>query len=208
MSGSLGSVVAELQALRREVADLQARVLALESAGGPSEAVPFASPVTVNYSFASGAQQQYPALPPFPFGSPGERLSGTEFSSPASNTTAGSVQYSEVQRREAAVRVGQFLRRALAGEVRGDSGRSSLRLPSRCYILCQDITGQRFNPVRIFSSWSSIKPHVKVGSDCGDSIFVGLPSLWEAEVAIREAGLQVPSHGGSGSLGGGGGAAQ
>lgn len=206
MSGSLGSVVAELQALRREVADLQARVLALESAGGPSEAVPFASPVTVNYSFASGAQQQYPALPPFPFGSPGERLSATEFSSPASNTTAGSVQYSEVQRREAAVRVGQFLRRALVGEVRGDSGRSSL--PSRCYVLCQDITGQRFNPVRIFSSWSSIKPHVKVGSDCGDSIFVGLPSFWEAEVAIREAGLQVPSHGGSGSLGGGGGAAQ
>lgn len=204
MSGSLASVVSELQSLRREVADLQARVLALENPESAAEALPFASPVTVNYSFASGAPQQYPALPPFPLSSPGERLSATEFSSPASNTTAGSVQYSEVQRREAAVRVGQFLRRALAGEVRGDSGRSSLRLPSRCYVLCQDITGQRFNPVRIFSSWSSIKPHVKVGADCGDSIFVGLPSIWEAEVAIREAGLQVPSHGGSGAVGGGG----
>ena len=199
MSGSPSSLVLELQALRRDLADLQTRVLALELRDSSETAVPFASPLTVNYSVTGGAQQ-YPALPPFPFSSPGERPAGTDFSSPASAApsaaTAGPFYYSEAQRREAAVKVGQFLRRALAGEQRGDSGRSSLRLPSKCYVLCRDIRGQNYNPARIFNSWSAVKPYVKVDNSCGDAVFVGLPSEWEAEIAIREAGLQVPAHGG------------
>ena len=73
MSGSPSSLVLELQALRRDLADLQTRVLALELRDSSEAAAPFASPVTVNYSVSGGAQQ-YPALPPFPFSSPGELL--------------------------------------------------------------------------------------------------------------------------------------
>ena len=195
MSSSPSSLVAELQSLRRDLAELQARVLALESQGAAEGPQSFSSPVTVNYTLGAGSQQ-YPSLPPFLVGSPSDRPSVTEFSSPGSAITAGSYYYSEVQRREAAVRIGQFLRRSLAGEQRGESGRSALKLPSKCYVLCRDIHGQTYNPARLFQSWAALKPFVKINGSCGDSVFIGLPSEWEAEIAIREAGLQVPANGG------------
>ena len=112
---SLAALVAEVQALTREVAELRARVLSLENQLLAAELPPSAlsSPITVNYVGGS----PYPELPPFPTGAAASQLplSG-EVPSPnpssvASVATAGN--YTEAQRIAAAEEVGRFLARAL-----------------------------------------------------------------------------------------------
>ena len=46
-------------------------------------------------------------------------------------------------RRQLAVEIGQFLRRALNGEHRGSSGRDRLKLANRCYLILADFRGRR-----------------------------------------------------------------
>ena len=46
--------------------------------------------------------------------------------------------------------------------------------------------------MQIYRSFGSIKPLVKDGGACGNSIFVGLPTLWECRACVRAAGLQWP----------------
>lgn len=96
------------------------------------------------------------------------------------------------QREQIAAGVGAFLRRSLAGDHRGTSGREHLRLASRLWIVVRSITGEVFSPVRIFRSWGRAKELVKVGNSVGDSIFVGLPSEREARVCIQAADLVYP----------------
>ena len=81
-------------------------------------------------------------------------------------STVATVEVSDrAGREELAKEIGRFLRRGLAGERLGTSGRDKLRLQNRCYL---------------------------IGSDCGFSLFVGFPSHWEARVAAVEAGVVVP----------------
>ena len=192
---SLAALVAEVQALTREVADLRARVLSLENQLLAAELPPSAlsSPITVNYVGGS----PYPELPPFPTGAAASQLplSG-EVPSPnpssvASVATAGN--YTEAQRIAAAEEVGKFLARALRGDLRGDSGRSKLRIPSRVYLLVKDVRGRVYDPVQIHRSWASIAPLVKERGHCGDSVFVGLPTLWEAKIAVVAGQLNWPA---------------
>ncbi len=151
---SLSSLLAEVQSLTREVADLRARVLSLEGRQLASDLPPSAlsSPITVNY--VGGA---YPELPPFPSGSAASQLplSG-EVPSPnpssVASTAAGEI-YTESQRIAAAEQVGKFLARAVRGDIRGDSGRSKLRIPSKVYILVRDIRGKIYDPVQIHRTW-------------------------------------------------------
>lgn len=110
---------------------------------------------------------------------------------PSGRVSAG--QYTEDFRREVASGIGDFIRRNLDGTNRGPSGRQQISLPSKVYILARDISGQDYNPVQVFHSFAAIRPHVRDGDFLGDSIFVGFPTLWEAQVAVRQAGLQWPA---------------
>lgn len=94
-----------------------------------------------------------------------------------------------VEREEIATEVGRFLRRSLAGTHRGSSGRDALPLASRFWIVVRDIQGVVYDPVRVFSRWSSARALVKRGASAGDSIFVGLPSQREVDRAVRAGGF-------------------
>eukprot|EP00438_Fugacium_kawagutii_P021756 Skav204651 [mRNA] locus=scaffold949:89059:93092:- [translate_table: standard] len=96
-------------------------------------------------------------------------------------------------REEAAREIGQFLRRSLAGQNRGTSGRSRLpNLQNRIYLVARDYQGTLYNPVRVEDRFYRVRALCQQGNDWGDSVFVGLPSQREAVLATRAAGLSEP----------------
>ena len=192
---SANPLVVELQALRQELASISSRVLVLEeqvgglrSSGGSLFASPSPAPLTVNYVGTPLAE-----VPPFP------NLDSSSFSLPSPSTlTPGTVPITsptEEDRTRVAIEVGEFLSRCLQGTNRGSSGRSKIPLPSRIYVVVRDREGRVFDPVQVHHTFSSVRPLVKLGESAGDSIFVGLPSLWEARLAVQTAGLRWPADG-------------
>lgn len=171
---SLEVVLTELRLLRRDLAELGARVTALEvDRAGTSSG---AGSITVSYLGAPAASEEEPVV-------------AAEASVPAPK--AGARQYSEQERIEAAEKAGQFLKRALSGGLLGTSSRDQLNIQSRVYVLCRDIHGKCYNPPQVHRAFSTLKPLVKNSEGLlGDSVFIGLPTLWEAKIAVRAAGLE------------------
>lgn len=73
--------------------------------------------------------------------------------------------------------IAAHLKRALAGEHRGESGRDHLPSGSRYWLVIRSYSGEIFDPVRVYSRWGPAKAVTKRGDDLGQSVFVGLPSL-------------------------------
>ena len=192
----------EIQQLRQDLAALSARVLVLEDRverGAPSSAA--ASPLTVNYCGGSGlgGSGSFQDLPPLPeFSSPGSAITSQEVQTPVA---PGAVVLSEAARLAIAEGAGRFLRRALAGDFRGGSGRDRVRLSSRIYVLVRDLSGRVYDPVEVYQNFSSLKPKVKSGDSAGNSIFIGFPTQWEAKAAVAAANLRWPDGTGTGSAG-------
>lgn len=113
----------------------------------------------------------------------------------------GAVVLSEAERLAIAEGAGRFLRRALAGDFRGGSGRDRVRLSSRIYVLVRDLSGRVYDPVEVYQNFSSLKPKVKSGDSAGNSIFIGFPTQWEAKAAVAAANLRWPDGTGTGSAG-------
>ena len=88
--------------------------------------------------------------------------------------------------------IGQFINRCLRGDIRGSSGRDRLRLQNRLYIVAADFNGQRYNPPLILERFAEVKALCKRESDCGQSVFIGLATKWEAKIVVQEAGLELP----------------
>ena len=106
---------------------------------------------------------------------------------------------SDRAREDAACVTGRFFARCLAGEPRGSSGRSLVRLQNPYYVVIQTFVGdQHLDPVLVFDSYSRVKPLVcnPRSGDFGNSIFAGFNSVWEARLearlAVAEAGLGWP----------------
>lgn len=99
---------------------------------------------------------------------------------------------SEEFRREVARGVGDYFRRCLDGVNRTGSGRDRLNLQSRVYVCVRDVRGTLHNPVSVHHSWVSIRDLVKEGDFLGESIFAGFLTLWEAQLAVLQAGLDWP----------------
>lgn len=97
------------------------------------------------------------------------------------------------QREEICDRIGAWIRRALEGTHRGTSGRDQIPLASRIWIVAQDFEGHSFDTVQVHRTFSTCRPVVKRGADCGNSIFVGLPSEREGRRVCIAAGLRWPS---------------
>lgn len=194
MSGQ-SSLLHEVQSLRRDLSALASRVLALESRleerEGAVLASPFQSPLVINYA-GGGGSPTTSVLPPYPAGSPTSGL--VEEVTAVAEFPSGSTPL-EDRRRRIAEEAGQFLQRSLAGDFRGGSGRDRIREGSTIYVLVKDFGGRTYNPVRVFSAFSQLKPHVKRGADCGNSIFIGWPTRAEAQICVRSAGLDWPIDG-------------
>lgn len=102
--------------------------------------------------------------------------------------------YTDQERTEAAEETGRFFIRCLAGTRRGLSGRDRIKLANRVYILVRDIHGTvTTNPVRVFNSYATLKPHICQGPSFGDSVFAGFASQWEARAAVRAADYEWPN---------------
>lgn len=95
-------------------------------------------------------------------------------------------------RAELAKQIGAFIKRALRDDHRGSSGRDRLRLSSRYYLVFASFDGERFNPPRLCDTFGEVRALCKRASNCGVSIFVGLPTLWESRAVVLEAGCQLP----------------
>lgn len=114
--------------------------------------------------------------------------------SPAPSTTGGGARLPQTwaEREEICDGIAAFLVRALRGENRGTSGRERLVLASRIWIVARSIDGEEYRPLKVFRTFAGCKELVKRGRDCGDSVFVGLPSEREARRVAAISGLGWP----------------
>eukprot|EP00435_Cladocopium_sp_Y103_P020523 s533_g5.t1 len=94
------------------------------------------------------------------------------------------------RRLEVSREIGKFLARAMRSENRGASGREKIPLASRVWLVAKGFNGEVYSPIRVFSRWGSAKDLVKREPECGDSVFVGLPSQREVECAIAASGFR------------------
>eukprot|EP00438_Fugacium_kawagutii_P026365 Skav206086 [mRNA] locus=scaffold2150:94795:105168:+ [translate_table: standard] len=106
----------------------------------------------------------------------------------------GPTPYPWSEREQVARDIGCFLAKCLAGENRGSSGRSRLqRLPSQVYVVVKEVSGAvHRRPALIFTKFSDVRACCQSGSYWGDSAFVGLPSVYEARIAVQVSGCHWP----------------
>ncbi len=90
--------------------------------------------------------------------------------------------------------IGRFLVRCLEGSNRGQSGRARLKLPSRLYLILADYSGNRLSEPRVVRDFATASSICKRGPSCGQSIFVGFATEWEAKLACEEAGIAWPGN--------------
>lgn len=88
--------------------------------------------------------------------------------------------------------IAAHVRRCLDGDHRGESGRDRIHLPSRLWLVFRDFNGVSYTPVKVCRTFTECKALVKRGEDCGDSVFVGLPSEREACRVAGRAGVGWP----------------
>ena len=177
--GRLLEVIADLRReihqLKTEVVQLEGRVVELESARLVGGAADSEYELVVGDSRGASAASAPGYLPvastPPPTASPDLAL----------------------DRIRAAQDIGFFLRRCLQGEPRGKSGRDRIAAPSSVYIVCKCFVGETFDPPRVFFSWASAKSLVIKGGTPGPSIFVGVPTINEARIAVEAAGCELPA---------------
>lgn len=185
----VGDLRADLAQLRRELRDLR------RQRGGDSRAsidsrpesrsdsrTGYASP-TPSSTTRGGHQSPEP-----------ERDFSVVESAPSGAASVPGTPLTWIQREVICDKIGDFISNSLEGRHRGQSHRDQIPLPSRIWVIVRDYEGQIYTPVKVVKTWTSCKALVKhpSGGDCGDSIFVGLPSEREARRVIFSAGLDWP----------------
>ena len=182
----------ELAALRAEVDRLRRSFVGLRA--GSACGTPQTPPRGTSYPGSDGS---YSRLDEYSeVGSDlGSRGSGsplpqspTSLQSSTASTAAG-LPLTWRQREEICDQIGLWIGRCLRGENRGTSGRDRNPLASRIWLVARDIEGIQYNPPLLFRSFTAAKPYCKRGSECGDAVFIGLPSEREAVRVVGIAGL-------------------
>ena len=185
---SLGSRVA---ALEREVAELRSTVARLAAQLEDSEASSFdlvpASPGAPGPSTRGSALASPPRVQT-PVFTPNSRAAASGSASPA-----GTFASSASSRGAACREIGLFLRRCLSGEHRGASGRDRLPGGSRFWVVARDYHGATFSPVQVFTRFGDCKQLVKIGSDLGLSVCIGLPARGDVIAVCAAADLALPA---------------
>lgn len=88
--------------------------------------------------------------------------------------------------------IGAFLRRCRDGLPRGGSGRDQLKLQSRYYIILADYSGEFLPEPLVVNNFAEVRSRCKRGPHLGQSVFVGVPTQWEARLALESGGFVVP----------------
>lgn len=76
----------------------------------------------------------------------------------------------------------------------GSSGRDQLREASEGYLVCQNFSGVKVSPAKIFGSWRAALKVVKQHHSLGDSIFVGFCSGRRSGEHLGWSGGVRPNH--------------
>lgn len=97
-----------------------------------------------------------------------------------------------VEREEACLGIGAWVRQSLAGAAHGLSGRERVSQQSRYYLVFKNFDQQVFNPPLFFESWAPCAEVVKRRGQLGNSIFIGLPTKRECYLVTVAAGSIVP----------------
>ncbi len=92
-------------------------------------------------------------------------------------------------------KIGEWLKRAVNGEHRGNSGRHKLREGSTLYIICKDFSGRTYlDPIKISRHFAEVRSLCSSKGDWGQSVFIGLPSAVEVRAVARASGFNCPPH--------------
>jgi hypothetical protein len=167
LAAQLADLRRELTGLRAEVARQAARIAQLEvEVGVAGEEFELVVPEPAEEDRPAAASSAAPPLP----------------------APAGAV--TEEERRAVAQEVGRFLRAQLDGRLSGPSGRDKVRLPNKVYIVCRDIEGRLYDPPLVLDRFYEVRNLCKRDTSFGNSVFVGLPTKWEARVAVEAASLR------------------
>eukprot|EP00435_Cladocopium_sp_Y103_P021348 s2202_g5.t1 len=95
-------------------------------------------------------------------------------------------------RAELARQIGRFIWRSLAEEYTESSGRDRLQLRNRVYAIFADYYGARLSQPRVTREYQVVASSCKRGPSCGQSVFIGFATEWEAQLAFEEAGVAWP----------------
>lgn len=115
----------------------------------------------------------------------------SSLSPPARSSTGAGYQVG-VEREEACLGIGAWVRQSLAGAAHGLSGRERISQQSRYYLVFKNFDQQVFNPPLFFESWAPCAEVVKRRGQLGNSIFIGLPTKRECYLVTVAAGSIVP----------------
>eukprot|EP00435_Cladocopium_sp_Y103_P052193 s1798_g16.t1 len=170
---------AEVRRLRRGLTELRALVVDQQQTASASgrDTVPAAS-----YSSSPSFSASPERIPPEAQVTAAGAQSVPVTAAPSSSLPGAPSALTWLQREEICDQIGKFLARSIAGEHRGSSGREKINLPSRLWIVVRDFSGQIYSPVKVVRTWTSCKVLCKPNNhECGDSVFVGVPSEREAK---------------------------
>ena len=184
---------AEVRRLRRGLAELRLLVVG-DRPGDRDSRVATTDQRRSSYSGYSGSSNspdRSQGTPPAAAAGAAQSVLVTSGSTPLPSS---STHLTWVQREEICDQIGRFLSRSISGQHRGTSGRERINLPSRLWVIVRDYSGQIYTPVKVVRNWTSAKLLVKPNNhECGDAVFVGLPSEREARRVVHAADLQWPA---------------
>lgn len=172
-------LVAEIESLRSSLEALRLRVRTLEEEREEAR----------GESISVSGQSSYSCVTSLPTGA----VEATRLQAPSVAAHTEVATSDIAGRSDLARQIGLFLRRCLGPGARGTSGRDRLRLPNKCYVIVADFHGRQLPEVAVVTAFSEVRRICKRGAECGQSIFVGLPSKWEARVALEAGGFAVPA---------------
>lgn len=171
----------ELAALRVQVEDLTAQVAELQADRG-FEVVHSWQPAGETTATATTSA----AVPE----TTESYLARAALHAPSAAAASGGLSLTE--RESICIEIGQHISRSLRGLNRGESGRKKLKLASRLYLVFKDSQGVVHNPCKVHYRWSAVKDDCARSGDFGDSVFIGLPSLFDARIVCQTAGVALP----------------
>ena len=72
-------------------------------------------------------------------------------------------------------------------------GRDALPQASRYWVVIRTFEGVVYNPSKLYTKFGACRSLVKRGTDCGEAVFIGLPSRLDVDTALRAGGFALPA---------------
>ena len=105
------------------------------------------------------------------------------------SSSAAALPLPRSERDNACREIGLWITRALSGNYRGASGPDRIPQASKYWLVFRGFDGETFEPPRAFTSFANAKAVCKRQADCGQSVFIGLPSRADVDAVCAAAGF-------------------